>query len=246
MGGSWRLLSVAVVAVVLLGAGRVSAAETFRDTAHKYALDLPDGWEVVPSSDLPAVNAAYGSPRNPLKTITAFREVGTVGIPVKGKRPLVVVHLILFYRPEMTFEEFEKEFTRRFTLGVVGRLFLRAPLAFDEQRKRVIAQFNDEVIGEYSGGFLGKDEAIAVSGVVERRAFNDHLPTFEKVVDSFRFEDPNAPPAPPAPPSLLDRTFGPLGQTAQLAIVGGVVGVLVLVVGVFLMRRPPERRGPGF
>jgi hypothetical protein len=248
MPGPSRLLAAVAAVLVLLGAGWVSAAETFRDTAHKYALDLPDGWEVVSPKDLRELNttARQSNPHDALVRLAAFRPVGTVGL-ARGKNPLAVVISIPNTRPDMTFRDFERELTFLFATRNHGRTILRTPLAFDEQKKRLIVQCNlNDSLAEYSGAFLGKDEVLIVSAAAERRTYPDHVPTFEKIVNSFRFEDPSAPPAPPAPPSFLDRTLGPLGQTEQMAIVGGVVGVLVLVVGVLLLGRSPQRRGPAF
>jgi len=67
--------------------------------------------------------------------------------------------------------------TRVFTMrDAYGRTDLRGPLAFDEQRKRMIGQVNDAAIGEYAAGFLGKDELI-VAPFSERRTYKDHVPT---------------------------------------------------------------------
>ena len=246
---SHRILAAVAAVVVLLGTGRVSAAEPFRDTAHKYALDLPDGWEVMPPQDFAAMNTTVRQrdPDDPFLLLTAFRPTGMTGFPVRGKNVLVVVSTLPTDKPDKPFPEFEKEITQIFTRrGHRGQSELRVPLAFDERRKRVTVQTTLLGKFEYDAAFLGKDELIILQCLCEERILKDHLPTFEKLADSFRFEDPNAPPPPPAPPSLLDRTLGPIGATAQMAVVGGVVGVLVLVIGVFMMKRSPDRREPRF
>jgi hypothetical protein len=248
MAGVNRLV-IGLAAVTLLGfAGPVRGGETYRNAAHKYAIDLPDGWEARPWE---TSEFTWTRERGATKTATRVDDRGTTLCPIGAagdKLPAAIIEALPHDRPdEVTFAEFEKVMTRVFTTrDRFGRSDLRTPLAFDEQRKRMVVQINDGERAAYAAGFFGKTEIVVILCAADRRSYPDHLPMFEKMVDSFRFEHPSAPAAPPAPPAFLERTFGPLGQTAQMAIVGGVVGVLVLVAGVLLMGRSPPRREPRF
>ncbi len=231
--------------VLTMSASAAGAAEPYRDTAHKFALDVPDGWQVMLPRDLAEFNAA-ASRRSRDPSIAGFRPVGTVGIPVRGKHPLVVVSAIANPKAELSFAEFEKSITEVFTEDhTFGYRVLRTPLAFDEPRRRATMQCHDDAIGIYAVAFLGKDEMILIGCLCERRSYETHLPTFKALAESFRFEGPDAVPvAPPPPPSLLDKTFGSIGPTGRTAIMGGAVAVVVLALGAVLMRGgdAPERR----
>lgn len=230
-----------VVVAGLAGGGR--AAEPYRNAAHRFALDVPDGWEALPPRDL-AAYAANNGRRDRMPTVAGFRPAGTGGAP-KGKHPLVLVSAMKNPKAELSFAEFETSITEVFTADhVFGYRFLRTPLAFDEPRRRATLQCQDDTIGAYSVAFLGRDDMILVGGLCDRRGYTDQLPTFRALADSFRFDDPNAPPAPPPPPSLLDKVFGSVGPAGRTAAVGGAVAVVVLGLGAVLSRggRPDRRR----
>jgi hypothetical protein len=248
MVGRRCLSSAGVAAAFLLVAGPVRA-EPYKDAAHKFALDVPDGWEVVPAKELAALNAAArrADPRDSLTRVAAFRPAGTGKSPTPWKHPRVTVASIPFHEPDATFKDFEKVLTRVFTMrNAYGQTNLRAPLAFDESKKRLIVQCNnDDGQAEYAAGFIGEKEIIIVSGLVERKAYKEHLPTFEKVVESYRFEDPSA--APPGGESpYLDRVLGTkLGRNGQTAAIGVGVAVVVLLVGSVFLKEKPGRHGHG-
>ena len=239
-----RWVLAATVALTLAGTGQ--AAEPYRDTAHKFALDVPDGWEVMQPRDLAAFNAA-SSRRNRTPSVAGLRPAGTVGIPVRGKHPVVLVAAIPIDQAELSFAEFEKDMTRVFTdEHLFGPGGLRSPLAFDEPRRRATMQCQDDTLAVYSVASLGKDEVILVNCLCERRSYETHLPTFRALADSFRFDADAVPPAPPRPPSALDRVLGPLGPTGRMAAIGAAVGLGVLLVGAVLTRggQQSRRRDP--
>src|SRR5439155_12680924 len=92
---------------------------------------------------------------------------------------------------------------------------------------------------------LGKDELVLVNCLTEEQSFKEHRPTFEKLTDSFRFEDP-ADPAPAAEPTGLDKMLKTnLGPTGQMVGVGVGVAAVVLVVGLVFLRggKPARKHG---
>jgi hypothetical protein len=233
-----RVLVAGLAAAALAAPAR--GGEPYKDAAHKFALVLPDGWEVVPDKELAAFNAdnRQDNPRDRYVRIALFRPAGQGGSPGNWKYPMASVVTIPFKEPDATFQDFEKVLTRVFTRrNPNGRSNLRVPLAFDEQRKRLIVQWDidDGRLAEYSGGYIGKEEVVVVSGLVERKAYRDHVPTFEKFVDSFRFDDDPA--GKPAEPPYLDKLLKTnLGPTGQMAVVGLGVAAVVLLVGMVVLK----------
>jgi hypothetical protein len=250
MPGLHRLVAAGLAVAAVCTSGPARAGELFRDTVHKYVLEVPDGWEVVPPKDMAVLHQATrpDDPDKPYILLAAFRRVGTVGIPTRGRQPLALVTVLPTDKPDMTFAEFEKEITRVFTRrDARGWTNLRAPLAFDETRKRVTVQTTHHGVGEYDAGFLGKEEVIVLQCAAEERTFKDHQPAFEKLADSFRFEDPGAQPAADQTTALDKMLKTNLGPNGQMVAIGIGVTVVVLVLGVVFMRGKPDRhRSSGY
>lgn len=242
----WPARLIAAVLLVL-AAGR-AGADPYHNAEYKFGVELPPGWRAMRSGELKQVNAVMNRAMEvvEIKYVAGFR-YGTGDL---GKVPFALVQLDT--EPAgMSFDELEKEITRDIAVAksnardpavwarVARRITIEDPV-FDRDRKRLTskgwATQRNPRVGFYSVGCLGPDGLVIVHCFAEEKDFKAHEADFVKLCDSFKF-DGEEKPAPAAPPTALDKLFGPsLGPTGQMAIVGAVVAVVVLVFGVLFLR----------
>jgi hypothetical protein len=196
--------------------------------------------------------AAFRPARSPG---TTTRDGWAVVSPRLRPDGTVLIQLDRRVKDSTPFEDLEKELTRDYeasergepeaTLRLARRLLSTRP-EFDRERKRFTARGTvgrpGDVSTTVSVGRLSPNGLLILHGFTRPGGSEADLAVIQKMVESFRSDEPPAP-----PPSFLDRIFGDrVGPTGRMAIVGVVIALLVVAVGaVFLREKPARGRSDG-
>jgi hypothetical protein len=243
MRRSNALLAAAALALVSAAPGR---ADPYHNTEYHFRVDLPPGWTVLSAEELRRTNAVLEKmfPGMEVTMVAGFQ-------PRKGDfvdTGCVLVQVDRRVTNKTSFEELERELKRdvpasrrgepEATLRLVRRIIYDVP-TFDHERGRYtltgIVPIKPGKVYMSSVGYLGPDGLVILHGFTRVGGARSELDPFTQLSDSFRFEEPEK------PRSVLDRVFGDqIGQVGRMAIIGGVIAVLVVIIGALGMREKPR------
>lgn len=215
---------------ILLGLPAIVQAEEFQDKERHYSLTLPEGWGVVPADAITKLNqiVAQRLPNQlPYKT----------GFQLKDRPPLDYPHVLVAWETgnnSGTYDDIERILRQqegkirgdiKKTQGAFSeqlKSLSAGEIILDRHRNRVVLRFEQDVagIGKVQGitvGFLGKDGSLWLHCYDRDSSASATLPTFEKILDSFRYEPGYA----FQPGSSAWRSPAVLGAAA-----GGIIAVI--------------------
>jgi len=234
--------------IALLASSPVARAESYRDAAHHFAMDLPKGWEVMSSAELAQINA-FVQQKMPgqVAYIQGFRPKGSA----LGSYPYSLVQLQAG-NTAASYEEIEKTLARE-TNGAVKKV--EGSLAdlvkeisvgsaiLDRTHNRILVRIQMTVAGVgpvqgISVGNIGSEGIVSIHSYALENDFARHVPTFNQMNDSFKFDSgytftPSA--------GFWQRIgAGALSGAAKGGIAGALIGLLV--GGIFFVRKQLNKR----
>jgi hypothetical protein len=247
------LLCIVLVALgLILHAGNGALAETHRDAARHYSLELPPGWVAMPPEQVKLINdmVAQSMPTANVRYHAGF-------LP-QTMPPGTILYALVQYQPPMgkTYEEIERNVARDFpaglkqaegALGDLARNLTVGSPVLDRARSRIIMRFQMQApppVGALQGfsvWHLGKEGVVQIHCYAPEKDFQTYSPIFNQLQDSFRFD----------PGYTFDAASASSSSSAGKkvaigAIIGGVVGGLaggaVALVKLLTGKKPKPRR----
>jgi hypothetical protein len=215
--------SVAVLLLLLLPA--VATAGTYENPIHGFALELPPGWvEAGPEVKLEA------PPDAPFRFLGAL----TTGSAAVLDHPYVVLQFTPAPLDRMTLEAFEKQIVTALRRGIPG--VASAEWDRDRRRLRMRGVARHAELGpvfSYHVAFPATDGIVQLNAYALQDEFEATVPTFERIAESFRFEEGRA-----WTPRVADEPGGNDGWM-RILVVAGVGAAAGVIVG--LLRRRKSR-----
>ncbi len=242
---SLRNSITAPIAAVLLTCGMTlpAAAESYRDAANHFSVELPPGWHLMPAQEVQQINEAVRQrmPGSNIHYEAGFRPVD--GGP--GTFPYVLVQLQQGKTAGSSYEEIERSLTRELNSsikdveGSISDLAKNVSLnsgGLDRTRNRVLIRMQMDVagVGKVQGftiGHIGSEGVVFLHCYAPEKDVAALLPTYDRLSESFRF-DPGYTFTPG--PGFWGKV---LRSAAIYGIIGGIVGSLAGVVGYLLRKK---------
>ncbi len=189
------LLAIAMVPIL---AGRCQA-QTYRDDARHFSIELPRGWQAMTKAELAQVNSAIGG-----RFLGGVHYDGGLRHSAErvGSFPYVLIQSVKGPPSGASFEELEKALAVDFSAplkeaqgrfsDVIRDLKVGQP-ALDRQSKVVIMHTQSTVngVGATKGlsmGHLGRDNIVFIHCYAKADEFNACLPNFTRINDWFSFD----------------------------------------------------------
>lgn len=230
---------------------RAAAAGSYADAKHHYSIDLPASWQEMSLAEMSQINRAAGSLGlgAQIKYEAGFRR--------KNSRPGTYPYILVATKAGKlgSFEEVEQALEKELPRSVkkaenaLGNLASDVSIngaTVDRLNNRIVFRSQLDVMGigtiqGLSIGHIGSEGVVFVHSYSTAKEFTAWLPTFERINDSFAFDEGFA---------FVERTDQGLGGLNELlgsiTWVGWVVGAGLgagagAVVGLLLK---PRRRRP--
>jgi hypothetical protein len=179
----------------------VAGARPWRDDAHRWSVTLPDGWSVRHRSEAAQPNAAGSIPQpgdgfsRSIRFAPANAEECVDPVVIVGWVP-GELHRATWTQLEHTFgiDDFRRRLAKQsFGIGEVRGKFDVGFFVFDEQRRCMTAEYSCDLAGlRWKGlwiSFFGRDGGAHLIYRAMEKDFETARPTFDALVDSFRFDD---------------------------------------------------------
>jgi hypothetical protein len=251
-----------VFALVAAAAGAAWCVQTtYRDSAHRWAVTLPDGWALRPDSEVAEANAAAGG--GGFSYVAKFAPADAVD----DSAPYVLAQWTPGPLGKASWSEIERQLGAADLKKLVSESGSAASalaeqadfgrIVLDEKKRRMIVRISLDLPdgGKRLGvcvGHFGKDGMAQLNCYAMEKDFPARQAVFDAMTDSFRF-DSGAEWSEPSFLSSLDWS-----SMVVRMIVFGIVGAFVAgIVAAWKAkkkdsaprrtaagRRPPPRRGP--
>jgi hypothetical protein len=193
-------------------------AETYRDAARHYTLELPQGWQTMAADEIKMINDMVNQ-RMPGKVRydAGFRPKG--GGP--GTFPYILVQFQPFGRGGVTYEDIERDMARVFNSGIkkaegafsdMTRNISVGSVILDRSRNRLVIRIQADAVGvgaiqALSVGHIGSEGIVLLHGYDVDKSFPATVPVLTQINDSFQLE-PEYTFKPPAGSSLWKNVGG--------------------------------------
>jgi hypothetical protein len=235
-----RLVSpVLALGLIAVLAGRC-AAQSYRDDAKHFTIELPRGWEVMSKSEMAQVNSLIS---------------GRIGMDVHydaglrhksarlGSVPYVLIQVMRGPPSGASYEELEKSLSidlkgpikeAQGRMGDMVREMKVGQPVLDRKSLCVVMRTESSVanVGVVKGvsmGHLGKDNIVFIHCYTKAEEFDSSVPTFTHINEWFSFD--RGYDFKPGKGSF--GSFSWMGGAGRGGIVGGAVGLMVGVAGFF-------------
>lgn len=251
---SHRTRLLAAVVAVLVSAG-LAAAQPYVDSTRHFTLEVQPGWRALTLKEIDLANSvmAQRMPEQKVQYIAGFQLIGSPLL----RFPYVLVSAHPGATSGMTFDQMEKTILKDLhgpDLGRVQQAFpeMAGGVTFesptlDRARRRIVVQSRSVLAdGSAIRGLtvihLGSEGFVVVNCYDQDLSFERRLPTFDRINDSFRFDDGYAFTPFEAQPFWRRLIGNPAGEMAAAGIVCGVVGGLCgLILQLFTRKKPQPR-----
>ena len=257
-----RLVSSALALGVIATLAGNCEAQSYRDDAKHFTVELPKGWEVMTQSEMAQVNSLIGA-----------RTLGMgvhydAGLRHKSARlgslPYVLIQVMPGPPNGASYEELEKSLSidlkgplkdAQGRMGDVIREMDVGQPALDRKSLCVIMRTQSSVanVGVVKGmsmGHIGKDNVVFIHCYAKAEDFDTSVPTFTRINEWFSFDRGYDFKPGKGGVGLFSWT-----ETGHGGMIGGAVGLMVGVAGFFfrLLARsgtsgasPPADSDPGY
>jgi hypothetical protein len=239
---SIKLRLIAVALGLLLMAAPAVGAEPYRDAARHYSLTIPPGWKAMPPNAVMMINnmVRQKMPGVDIRYDGAFQ--------LQGQQPGAYPYILVQVQPipggGASYEQIEAELAKGVKEGIkkvegpisdlAKNLSVGTP-ALDRTRNRVVTRIEMDVLGVgriqgLSVGFLGANDMVYLHCYAREADFPKYLPTFDALLESFRFDPGYA-----FVPQSNDPFWRGIGSGALVgAVAGGLAGIfaggLILII----------------
>jgi hypothetical protein len=250
----------ALVLLLAVGAELVcnahAGAEEYRNPQYHFSVQLPAGWSQVTKNIMDQVNAKVMQPASgvTIRYIAGFQRPG----PLPLQYPYVLVQPMPTPPDSNSYEDIERGLAKAFNTeikkavkqtedryaGLVKDMAVGQPV-LDRANNQVVMRLEMSAAGQgkikgLSVGFLGAKETVFLHCYALANDFEQQMPAFQSLLDSFKFESGYA--FTPGSSSFV----GKVGSSAlHGAIVGAIIGLVAGPLILWRKLRKPKDAPPG-
>ncbi len=207
-------------------------AEPFHDATHKFSVELPTDWSTLPAEMIHKINSEVGARLGNVRYDTGFHPRPN---PRKAPSnyPYILVQSQVVPTDGLSYDDIEREFGKALKTEVkkvetqvsdVGRNLKVGEVVIDRNNARIIMRTEIDVINEgkvqgISYGFIGKGKVVFLHCYARAGEFNQQLPEFMKIIDSFKYD--------PGEEFVPGSSMGFFKNVGNSAVRGGIIGAVV-------------------
>ncbi len=243
----WMISLGAIVALV--GNPALSAAETYRDEANHFSIDLPAGWHAMPRAQLTAINEMVRQRAPKISYSAGFRPEGAAA----DGYPYVLLQVNQANLANASYEELERNLGKEFNAGVkkaegaiqdVAKNLSIGSVVLDRSRNWVLVRGQVDVNGvgrvqNLGVGHLGKDAIVFAHCYATEADFERQRLVFEQLNSDFRFDQGYG--FIPGSGSSIWSKVG--GGALSGALIGGIGGGVAAALFLLFFRKKPKPSG---
>lgn len=239
------MLRSPLLAIVVVGlpfpANGTARAENYRDDAHHYSFVLPADWVPMSTDAVAAINDLVNQrmPGRPVRYETGFQLMGQR----PGSYPYILVQVQSHSTVGYSIDDIGKSFAKRAKSevkrieGELSDVASKLPIgdvAIDHFKNRVVMRTDAQVAGAgkirgLSIGTIGAEGIVFLHAYAPQAQFEQYLPAFSAVIDSFRY-DPGFTFVPmAASPRSSFRWKDAIGGGLAGAVICGIAGAITVL-----------------